>query len=320
VSSGAGHAGTGPPAVLVAALVLAAAGYLMAAMWLTQRGHPWPRRRTAGWLLGLLAAGAALAVPADQGLGRHMVGHTLLGMVAPLLLVTAMPVTLALRALPTTAARRLARVLRSSPLRVLTHPVLAAALAVGGLWLLYRTGLHEAAMHDPLLQLAVQTHVLLAGYLLAAVLVGRDPLPHRARPALRAAVLVAAVAAHDVLAKSIVADPPAGVGPAEALDGAQVMYYLGAPGEIALFVLLGVEWSARDRRARDRCGAERRGTGVAPVHRAAPRTADRISRPARAAWPAWPAGPTPPGSAAAARRAQRSPRPARRSAPGSPTG
>jgi putative membrane protein len=320
VSGGPAHAGSGPPAVLVAALVLAAAGYVMAAMRLTQRGHPWPRRRTAGWLLGLLAAGVALAVPADQGLGRHMVGHTLLGMVAPLLLVMATPVTLALRALPTTAARRLARVLRTPLLRVLSHPLVAAALAVGGLWLLYRSGLHEAAMHDPLLQLAVQTHVLLAGYLLTAVLVGRDPLPHRAGLGVRAAVLVTAVAAHDVLAKSIVADPPPGVGPAEALDGAQVMYYLGAPIEIALFVLLGVEWSARDRRARDRPGRERRGTGVPPVHRAAPRAADRLSRSARAAWPAWTAARTPPGSAAAARRAPRSPRPARRSAPGSPTG
>jgi putative membrane protein len=318
--TGGAHATAAAPAALVAALILAAVGYLVAATWLTQRGRSWPRGRAARWLLGLLAAGAALAVPADRGLGWHMVGHTLLGMLAPLLLVTAMPVTLALRALPTTAARRLARVLRTPLLRVLTHPLPAAALAVGGLWLLYRTGLHESAMHDPLLQLAVQTHVLLAGYLLAAVLVGRDPLPHRARLGVRAAVLVTAVAAHDVLAKSIVADPPAGVGPVEALDGAQVMYYLGAPIEIALFVLLGVEWSVRDRRARDRPGRERRGTGVPPVHRAAPRAADRLSRSTRAAWPAWPAGRTPPGSAAAARRAPRSPRPARRSAPGSPTG
>jgi putative membrane protein len=249
VTGGPGHPTTGPPAVLVAALVLAATGYLMAAMWLTQRGRPWPSGRTARWLLGLLAAGAALAVPTDRGLGWHMVGHTLLGMAAPLLLVTATPVTLALRALPTAGARRLARALRAAPLRVLTHPLAAGVLAIGGLWLQYRTGLHAASMHDPLLQLAVQAHVLLAGYLLTAVLVGRDPLPHRARLGARAAVLVAAVAAHDVLAKSIVADPPAGVTPAEALDGGQLMYYLGAPVEIALFVLLGAEWAARDRRA-----------------------------------------------------------------------
>jgi putative membrane protein len=306
VTGGPLHAPASTPAVLVVALVLAAAGYLMAATWLTQRGRPWPRGRTARWLLGLLAAGVAPAVSTGRGLGWHMVGHTLLGMLAPLLLVSAMPVALALRTLPTGHARRLARLLRTPALRVLTHPLPSAVLAVGGLWLLYRTGLHGAGAHDPLVQLAVQVHVLLAGYLFTAALVGRDPHPHRARLAVRAAVLVAAVAAHDVLAKSLVASPPVGVTAAEALDGAQVMYYLGAPVEIALFVLLGAEWAARDRRS----------GRPAPL----PRPADRVSPPARAASPAWPAGRTRPGSAAAARRAPRSPRPGPRSAPGSPTG
>jgi putative membrane protein len=179
---------------------------------------------------------------------------------------------------------------------------------------LYRTGLHEASMRAPLVLLAVQTHVLLAGCLLVAVLVGRDPLPHRARLGVRAAVLVGAVAAHDVLAKSIVADPPAGVGAAEALAAGQVMYYLGAPVELALFVLLGAEWAARDRRlsgagpgprARPACGAPPQPGWAARDDRAAPRPAGRLSRPARAAWPASPAGRGRPGSGAAARRAPR---------------
>jgi putative membrane protein len=156
-------------------------------------------------------------------------------------------------------------VLRSAPLAVLSSPVVAAVLSVGGLWLLYRTDLHAAAAHRPLLGLAVQVHVLLAGYLLAAALVGPDPMPHRPRLAVRAAVLVLAVAAHNVLAKALVAVPPAGVGEAEALTGAQLMYYLGAPVEIALFVLLGREWAVRDRRSR---------RSAAPL----PRPADGLSR------------------------------------------
>jgi putative membrane protein len=133
---------------------------------------------------------------------------------------------------------------------VLTSPVVAAVLSVGGLWLLYRTDLHAAAAHEPLLALAVQAHVLLAGYLFAAAAVGPDPVAHRPRLSVRAAVLVLAVAAHNVLAKVLVAMPPAGVAEADALAGGQVMYYLGAPVEIALFVLLGREWAARDRRTR----------------------------------------------------------------------
>ncbi len=61
----------------------------------------------------------------------------------------------------------------------------------------------------------------------------------------RAAVLVLVVAAHDILAKTLYAHPPAGVDPGGAAVGAQVMYYGGAPVEIALFVLLGAEWFRR---------------------------------------------------------------------------
>ncbi|MEK6438514.1 cytochrome c oxidase assembly protein [Pseudonocardia sp. T1-2H] len=69
-------------------------------------------------------------------------------------------------------AFRLRRGIRCCAL--LTHPVVAAGLDVGGLWVVYRTGLYPAA-HGPL----VQAHVLLAGVLFTASVVGRDPAPHR---------------------------------------------------------------------------------------------------------------------------------------------
>ena len=161
----------------------------------------------------------------------HVAGHLLVGMVAPLLLVTAAPVTLALRVLPRRRARVLARLLRSRPVVVLTHPVVAAVVDVGGLWLLYRTGLHAA-----LPPAVVHLHMLLAGYLFAFSLVGRDPAPHRPGLAVRAGVLVAAVAAHDVLAKLLYA--------AQAETAGLLMYYGAAPVHLALFVLLGQEWFA----------------------------------------------------------------------------
>ena len=71
------------------------------------------------WLLGHVAAPAAasgpLAEAADTGFVAHMVTHLLLGMLAPLLLVLAAPVTLLLRTLPLAAARRVSRVLTSRP-------------------------------------------------------------------------------------------------------------------------------------------------------------------------------------------------------------
>jgi putative membrane protein len=245
------HADGLPAAVQVVPLGVLA---VLAVAYLAAVRPPWPRARTLCWSSGLVAAAVAVAGPVAAAghadFRAHMVGHVLLGMLAPLLLVGGRPVTAALRALPVHRGRALVRVLRSPPVAVLTHPAVAAVLSVGGLWLLYRTGLHAATQQHPALHLLVQAHVLGSGYLFAASLVGRDPVAHRPRLAIRAAVLVAAVAAHNVLAKSLVAAPPPGVAADQAAAAGPAMYYLGAPLEIALFVLLGTEWAAADRRAR----------------------------------------------------------------------
>ncbi|HEX8927793.1 MAG TPA: cytochrome c oxidase assembly protein, partial [Actinomycetota bacterium] len=131
------------PAVL--ALLTAGALYV-AAGWRT----PWPLRRTASWLAGLGAAGVGTVLSTTHGdLRTHMAGHLLLGMVAPLLLVGAAPVTLALRALPVGAARRLARLLRTPPLRWAGDPLVAVPANAAGLWLLYGTGWHTALAASP---------------------------------------------------------------------------------------------------------------------------------------------------------------------------
>lgn len=208
---------------LVWALGAAAVAYLLAAA----RTTSWPPVRTAAWLAGLAVAAVGVSVP------DHVTGHLLLGMLAPLLLVRSAPVTLALRTLPVGRARRLSRVLRSRPARVLTAPAVAAVLDVGGLWLIFTTDLHE----HPLAQL----HVLAAGYLFTAAIVGVDPAPHRARLGTRAAVLVLASAAHGILAKRLYESDP---------DAAMLMYYGGDVIEVALAVLLGREWLSGGWRGR----------------------------------------------------------------------
>ncbi len=246
--------------LLLAALLVAGVAYVVAARAVTARRAPWPVARTVRWLLGLgtAAAGLALFVAGAHDLRLHVVGHLLLGMAGPLLLVTAAPLTLVLRALPPSRARALGRLLRSRPVAVVSHPVVAGVLDTGGLWLMYRTDLAAAV---PLGLLAV--HVLLAGYLFAFSLVGADPAAHRAALAVRAGVLVAAVAAHDVLAKLLYAAPPAGVPVAQAEAAGMVVYYGGTVVHVALFVLLGREWARAQRRLRDR-----RVSGVATGPRA----------------------------------------------------
>ncbi|MCZ2830392.1 cytochrome c oxidase assembly protein [Modestobacter sp. VKM Ac-2986] len=225
--------------------VLAAAGYVGAAHLVpVLRDRPrWPVARTAAWLAGLGCVAAALTGPlatAHGDLRAHMAGHLLLGMVAPLLLVLARPVTLALRTLPLPAARRLSRVLRSAPLRVLGDPFVAVALNAAGLWVLYGTGLLAAMVHSPGLHLLVSVHVLLTGWLATAAVLALDPAPHRRGVPARAVALAAGAAAHDVLAKALYAHPPAGTLRAE--EGAQLMYHGGTAVHLLVAAVLWRQW------------------------------------------------------------------------------
>ena len=225
--------------MIPALLVLAAAPYLAAA---TSGRHRWPAARMASWLAGLGCVAAATTGPLAHGhdLRTHMAAHLLAGMVAPLLLTLAAPGTLALRALRPPAARRLSRVLRSAPVRVLTDPFVAVPLDVAGLVVLYRTPLLMDAMHSPALGALVWAHVVLTGWLATAAVLAVDPAPHRRGVVARAAALALGMAAHDVLARSLYGWPP--VGFTHAPDGAQLMSAGGTVVELAVAALLWRQW------------------------------------------------------------------------------
>ena len=231
----------------VAVGVAGAVAYVSAA----RRVPGWAPGRTTSWLVGTAALLLAVAGPPALGVEHdffaHMASHLLLGMVAPLLLVLGAPVTLALRVLPVARARRLTRLLRRWPVRLLTEPAVAGVLDLGGLWLLYRTDLWQRAAHEPLLHVLVHVHVLLAGYLFTLSLVGPDPLPHRRSYVHRAAVLVLAGAAHAILAKTLYVVPPAGVPVDRAELGAILMYYGGDGVELVLAALLCARWYRASR-------------------------------------------------------------------------
>lgn len=222
-------------------------GHVIATAILRNRGIQWPTYRSVLWAAGWSCTAGTLVGPfaerAHHDFVIHMAGHILLGMLAPVLMVLAAPVTLALRVLPVRAARPLARCINSTPTKVLTQPAIAALLNIGGLWLLYRTGVYAAMRAEPWLHAAVHFHVLAAGFVFTfAVLGGPDPAPHRSHAAWRATTLVVAVAAHNVLAKGVYAAPPDGVSAEQAQVGGQLMYYGSAPVEFLLFVLLCRSW------------------------------------------------------------------------------
>ena len=117
-----------------------------------------------------------------------------LRLLAPLLLVLSAPVTVALRGLPVAWARRLSRVLSTPYVRVVSHPVVAGLLNIGGLWLLYTTPLHAWMHASAVGHLLVHVHVLLAGWVFTAAILQVDPAPHPHGHPLRAGVLVAFLA------------------------------------------------------------------------------------------------------------------------------
>lgn len=261
-SSGHSGAGHGPvlgteawgwalfDAVVVLALVTAAVGYA-ACLWAARGRSPWPVRRTVAWYAGLVCAGARLLGPvaaaAHTSFTAHMLGHLLLGMLAPLLLVLGAPVTLILRAVPVARARSLTRLLRSRYVRIITHPMVAAVLNAGGLWVLYSTELYQLMHTSALIHGLVHAHIFLAGYLFTASLVGVDPDPHRASVPVRSAVLIAFIAAHSILAKWLYAHPPAGVEVTDGQAGAHLMYYGGDAVDVVLIVLLFAGWYSATR-------------------------------------------------------------------------
>lgn len=226
---------------LVLLLVTAALAYGFSARRL---GGNWPVWRSIRWAGGLVCIAAGMVGPLAQaatiGFTEHMWVHLLMGMIGPLLLVLAAPITLALRVLPTDPARLLTRVLGSRPVRVVAHPVTAALLNAGGLWVLYTTPLFHL-MHTSLtVHVLVHLHVIIAGVVFTAAMISPDPQLHRAGFRVRVGVMVVFIAAHSVLGKWLYAYPPAGV--EDARTGAQVMYYGGDVVDVLILVLLFAGW------------------------------------------------------------------------------
>lgn len=255
--SGAALAAALPVTATLAVLVVMSA-YLYAAVVLRRRGDRWPIFRTAACVVsGTSLIVAALVPLPGSAFTVHMIQHTIVGMTAPVFFALARPITLALRALPPGRRRRaLLKVVHSRAASIVVFPPLAALLDVGGLWLLYRTGLFTAVHDKPILHGLVYTHVFAAGLLFAIAVTQLEPVGRRYSFGLRVASLVLAAAAHDVLSKYLYATPPPGAGRMfDAADlhlGAQVMYYGGDVTEVMLALTIAWQWYGAAGRAHAR--------------------------------------------------------------------
>ncbi|WP_424866707.1 cytochrome c oxidase assembly protein [Streptomyces sp. SAI-229] len=258
-------------------LVLSAAAG--AYLWLARRARHrnpvlgWSRWRTAWFLTGAALLGVALTPPvapfAHGDFRGHMTQHLLIGMYAPLALVLAAPATLLLRTLPAARARRLTAVLRSPPVRVLTHPAVATALSTGSLAVLYFTPLYNTATVGPAAHWLLHAHFLLSGCLFAHVIAGPDPAPSRPGVRARLVCLGVAITAHAVISQLMYGGFGVHIhAPVDQVRaGAEIMYYGGDIAELLLAAALVTTWRPQGRTRRTAA------PGPAPAPPSAPRRA-----------------------------------------------
>jgi putative copper resistance protein D len=186
----------------LAAVVL----YVIGIRRLHARGDRWPIGRTVAWMSGVATVAfvqlSGLMTYGMTMLSVHMVQHMILMMISPILLALGGPILLALRAFrPAKRGERGPRewilvATSSTVVRVLTHPLVALTLFVSGPFIVYFTGLFEAAMRNHAGHMLMSVHFLLVGYLFYDVLLGIDPLPKRPHYLARIALQFTAIVFH----------------------------------------------------------------------------------------------------------------------------
>ncbi|WP_223638668.1 cytochrome c oxidase assembly protein [Planococcus sp. 4-30] len=232
--------------IVVILLFLAFLLYPLAAALTSLRLKAWPLHRYFLWSLGVFCIAAVFTGPladiAHDDFTGHMWTHLLLGMLAPLLLLLAMPMTLLLRSLPISAARKVTSILKSQLFHLLSNPITAWILNTGGLYMLYMTDLYEL-MHRSLIAYGlIHLHVFLAGYLFTASILYIDVTSHRLGYLFRSVVLIVSLAAHKILSKLIYAYPPDGVPREQAEAGGMIMYYGGDFIDLVIIVIFCWQW------------------------------------------------------------------------------
>ena len=262
----------------------------LAGVWrLRRRGDRWPLFRTVLWVAGLALLFWVTCGPVnayqDYLFSVHMMGHMLLTMAIPLLLVAGAPVTLAARAITkrddgTRGGREWILWAVHSPVaRVLTNPFVAAGLFVGSLWVFYFTDLFRWSLYDHLGHEWMTAHFLFTGYLFVLTLIGIDPVPYRLPYAGRLVLLIAVMAIHAFFGIAIMSQSGLMVaewfggmgrtwGPTPLEDqyiGGGVAWSIGELPTLILAITVAIQWSRSDERAQKRAYRHADRTGDAEL-------------------------------------------------------
>lgn len=184
----------------------AIAAYLLGVRKLAKRGDKWSLARTSSWVGGMLVlfytTSGALNAYQEYLFSMHMIGHMILAMGIPVLLVVGAPVTLLMRAVDKRQDE--SRGIREWVLwavhtkyaQFVSHPLVAAILFASSLVTFYYTPLFAWATNEHIGHMWMVAHFLITGYLFAQALIGIDPGPVRLPYAARLLMLIATMAFH----------------------------------------------------------------------------------------------------------------------------
>jgi putative copper resistance protein D len=245
--------------------------FYLAGVWrLHRRGDRWPILRTVSWLAGLLllfyVTNGALYVYDKYLFSMHMLGHMLLTMAIPVLLVPGAPITLAARAIRKRAdGSRGARewilmAVHSRYASVLANPVVAAVLFAASLWVFYYSPLFRWATSEHVGHIWMVVHFLGTGYLFVQALIGIDPVPYRAPYPLRLLLLLGTMAFHAFFGLSLMTGTGLLLsdwygamgrdwGPSAIADqqaGGGIAWSIGEIPTIALAIAVVISWARSD--------------------------------------------------------------------------
>ncbi|WP_420113846.1 cytochrome c oxidase assembly protein [Pseudactinotalea sp.] len=253
----------------VAAMLVVYLGWVLR---LRRRGDTWPVGRTVAWVAAcLVLAYLVLGAPAVYGhvlLSVHMAAHMAYVMVVPILLVTAAPVTLAMRALParTDGSRGprewLLGLVHSRWGRLVANPVVAAFVFITTMVAFYFSPLLYLASTTHLGHIGMIVHFVLSGYLFVNGLIGVDPGPTRPGYPMRLILLFATMAAHaffgvaiTTMTELLAADYFGALGLPWGVDAladqraaGEIAWGIGEIPSLAVAVLLAMSWARDDAR------------------------------------------------------------------------
>jgi len=188
--------------------------YLAGVVRLHRRGDHWPLHRTILWVLGMVTlvvvTSSGLAVYERYLFSVHMLGHMVLSMGIPVMLVLGAPVTLAARAIH---ARKdgsrgprewILVIVHSRFAGIMGHPLVASIVFAASLLVFYYSPIFSWAVSDHLGHQWMVLHFLLSGYLFVNALIGVDPAPYRPAYPIRLMILLATMAFHAFFGLSLI--------------------------------------------------------------------------------------------------------------------